>query len=410
MEGLLDAPDLVHAIVLTADLRKDSVAELGVEAGDADSAVKLKELIDGALAAGKSSFGDERDTFAEGFPPGVGPWLVELVGQVLDGVTLAQEGEKVAATLKRPEALAKLPEVITLMAEAKREERRRVERRVQTPGEVGMIVVYEVDADKVQPGSKLSDAGMQPLLAAIDRRLNPAGRTSGRVRPLDDGRIEVSIFRAEPEVMQRIADLLPRPGTLEFRILANDHDHPALIERAKAEPDSRRLRDNSGNLLGWWVPVQEGKEKSVSSYKDIATRTVTRDDREVLEVLVVKGPFDVTGAYLKRAVPDVNPHSGRDCVAFTLDATGGQRFGRLTESNLPDEAQGVRRALGIMVDGELFSAPIIMGKVSEEAQITGDFTQEEAQDLADLLNAGSLPVAIRKVEQRVVDAEQQPSP
>jgi hypothetical protein len=102
--------------------------------------------------------------------------------------------------------------------------------------QVGMIVVYEVYDQKTGVAEKLDATGMQALTATIDRRLNPGYRKSGRVRPLDDGRIEVSIFRAETAEMQRITDLLPRPGTLEFRILANDHDHQQLIAQAEAGP------------------------------------------------------------------------------------------------------------------------------------------------------------------------------
>ena len=93
----------------------------------------------------------------------------------------------------------------------------------------------------------------------------------------------------------------------------------------------------------------------------------------------------------------------------TFNAAGARLFGGLTGSNLPDQVQDFTRKLGIILDGELRSAPAIWGTVSERVHITGNFTHEEVQDLANLLNAGALPTAIRKVEQRVVDVETQPS-
>jgi SecD/SecF fusion protein len=227
---------------------------------------------------------------------------------------------------------------------------------------MGMVVFNEVFSVETGLASKLNARGMQALTRALDRRLNPGHRESGRVRPLDDGRIEVSIFHAEAGEMQRIADLLPRPGTLEFRILANDRDHPQLIARAKGEPDSKSLNDPGGQLLAWWVPARGAAEKSIGQSADLATRTAIRGYREALEVLVVKDSFDVTGSHLKRAAVGTD-QMGKPCVEFALGAGGAQRFGDLTGGNLADH--DVHRALGIILDGQLASAPRIMSKVSE---------------------------------------------
>jgi SecD/SecF fusion protein len=272
---------------------------------------------------------------------------------------------------------------------------------------VGMIVVYEVYDQKTGVAEKLDATGIQALTATIERRLNPGYRKSGRVRALDDGRVEVSIFRAEAGEMQRIADLLPRPGTLEFRILANGRDHQQLIAQAMAKPESERLLDAGGELLAWWVPVQEGKDETIG--QDVATRTVTKGGLDVAEVLVVKDTFDVNGSHLERVTVDAD-EAGEPCIAFAFGSAGSQRLGALTGSNLPDAGGQVYRKLGIIIDGKLLTAPRIMSKVSGRGQITGDFTRQEVEDIVDLLNAGSLPVAIRKVEERVVDAEQQPTP
>ncbi len=269
--------------------------------------------------------------------------------------------------------------------------------------QVGMIVVYEVDADSSQP----SDADMRALFTALQRRLNRRWPPSGRVRQRDDGRMEVRIFRDDPEAMQRIAELLPRPGTLEFRILANQRDHPSLIRRAEAEPDRDQLRDDDGDLLAWWVPVDE------TTREDFAEREVvkrTRDERggAVLEVLVVNDPFDVTGAYVHHA-RDGSDDFGKPCVWFSFSREGGRLFGRLTGNNLP-EPTGFTRQLGIILDGRLYSAPHIQNTIFGGGMIHGRFTQEEVQDLVDLLRVGALPIPIRQVERRIVQVETEPAP
>ena len=388
-------------MVLTVDLRRDLLAKVVVEARDADSAVKLKRLADDEILAARKALGSA--------PGREGEPQAALAEAALRQLTVTCDGPRVTAVFKGPEVFARIPQVLTPTLRAARARRGRVLRHIEAAGQVGMVVVYEVDADKAPPGVKLPAAKMRTLRAALERRLNPAGRPSGRLRQLDDGRIEVSIFRADPGVMQRIADLLPRPGTLQFRILANQRDHPKLIARAKAEHGSTALRDEAGKLLAWWVPVRAGEAKSVGGDKAIATRHVARGGRQVLEVLVVSDGFNVTGASLQQAV-SATDFGEWPCVAFTLDEDGTRRFRSLTEGMLPDPIDGFRRRLGTIIDGELWSGPGIMGPVYRAAVITGEFRPEQAQDLADLLNAGALPTAIRKVEQRVVDAQKQPLP
>jgi len=407
MSGLLKISDLGKTLTMTADLHADPVAQITVVAKDAHSAAKLKELAANLLRACKAYFRNKRDKIAGVFPRDTGELAVQLVEEVFGGVTITEDDEVVTVAARKPEVLARL---LTSLAEVQRERQDRIERHARTPGQVGMIVVYKIDVDKMPPGFKLSDAEMRMLMAAIGKRLNPDERTSGRIRQLGDGRIEVSIFRMDLDIMQRTADLLPRAATLEFRILANNHDHSKLIERANAEFASKTLHDEFGNALAWWVPVQQGQE-SVEGFKgkEIATRTISKDSHDVLEVLVVKDKFDVNGNYVKRAVADTDA-SGEPCVALTFNEAGARLLAGLTASNLPDQHSGFSRKLGIIIDGKLHSAPRIMSTVSKEARISGRFTQEEVQDLVDLLNAGPLPTAIRKIEQRVVNIEKQPSP
>lgn len=278
--------------------------------------------------------------------------------------------------------------------------------------EVGMIVVYEVDIDKTPPKTEITVAEMQQLSAALDRRLTQGWHKLGTSRQLDAERIEVSIFRADAEEMQRIADLLSRSGTLEFRILANKNDHPTLIKNAQdsdaqfvymLDVDGEPVRDDDGEriLRGWWVPLGEDSNEAILDYPEIATRTRQVGERTVTEVLVIKDPYDVTGDYLVRSAPSID-QSGRPNVTFTFNASGGRLFGGLTGDNLPDATMNFTRKLGIILDGYLFSAPSIQSQIRERGEITGNFSRQEVEDLVDVLNAGALPLPIRQVEQRVV--------
>ncbi len=253
----------------------------------------------------------------------------------------------------------------------------------------GVILVYEVDQTKKTDDRPVE---MDKLIAAVSRRVNPGGVKEVTIRPYGLEQIEIIIPKVDESEAKRIEKLVSRAGTLEFRILANDRDHKSLIDRAKHE-NTKVIKDAAGNVLGWWVPVQTGEEDSFRSYREIARRTRTRGELEILEVLVVKDAFDVTGGYLTRAMPDVD-RRGNPCVNFMFNSAGGQLFGGLTGNNLPDKVQDFTRKLGIILDGYLYSAPSIQSAIFDRGEITGSFTKEEVQDLVNVLNAGSLPTAL----------------
>jgi SecD/SecF fusion protein len=184
-------------------------------------------------------------------------------------------------------------------------------------------------------------------------------------------------------------------GTLEFRILANDRDHKSIVEVA-ANSQADYLKGSGGNLLVWWVPVAKGKEESFDSCPEIAKRRKERGGTKALEILVVKDRFDVNGSYFSRVTAGADDYG--PCVYFTFNTRGAALFRSLTRDNLPDEGSGFTRKLGIVIDGYLHSAPAIRSTISQHGQITGDFTKQEMEELVSILNAGSLPVRLRKIE------------
>ena len=193
--------------------------------------------------------------------------------------------------------------------------------------------------------------------------------------------------------MQRIKRIISTTGNLEFRILANQRNDKELIERALADPSKQRILDSQGNLLAWWVPVKEGEERSFASYGEIARRTRKVGERDITEVLVEKDIYNVTGGYLTRAEGSTD-RTGQPCVNFTFNDAGGQLFGELTGSHLPDKLTDFTYKLGIILDGQLYSAPSIKSTITDRGEITGSFTPQEVQELVNVLNAGSLPVAL----------------
>jgi preprotein translocase subunit SecD len=109
---------------------------------------------------------------------------------------------------------------------------------------------------------------------------------------------------------------------------------------------------------------------------------------------VVRRVAPITGRDLRTARTSLDQNN-LPAVGFTLNQDGAQRFGRLTESN-------INRQLAIILDNRVFTAPVIQGRITDEGQITGSFTQQEAGDLALVLRSGALPAPLDFLEERTV--------
>jgi preprotein translocase subunit SecD len=109
---------------------------------------------------------------------------------------------------------------------------------------------------------------------------------------------------------------------------------------------------------------------------------------------VVRRVAPVTGRDLRNARTSLDQNN-LPAVGFTLNREGAQRFGQLTEQN-------VGRSLAIILDNRVFSAPTIQSRITDEGQITGAFTQQEAADLALILRSGALPASLDFLEERTV--------
>lgn len=267
----------------------------------------------------------------------------------------------------------------------------------------GVILIYRVSDDQ-----QLESFDMGMLVSAITRRINPEGLLEVTVRPYGAREIEIIIPEADEDELSRIKNIISQSGTLEFRILANRHDHESIINRALADADSptavRRKEvyevasDGRRVPIARWVPVAREEVLRFDDPTRHVIRTVEEREGPVLEILVVIDQQHVTGDYLRSATKGVDDR-GRPCVDFMFNARGGTLFGQLTAANLPDRVQGAQRferQLGIILDGRLRSAPAIQSVIQERGQITGDFTDEQVTDLAAILRAGQLPATLDK--------------
>lgn len=106
----------------------------------------------------------------------------------------------------------------------------------------------------------------------------------------------------------------------------------------------------------------------------------------------------LAGDHLESATAGFDQQTGRPIVSFRFDTTGARVFGEITAAN-------IGHRVAVVLDGEVLTAPVIQQAIpGGQGQITGDFTVEETQTLAVLLNSGALPASLDVIEERSVGA------
>ena len=205
----------------------------------------------------------------------------------------------------------------------------------------------------------------------------------------------------DPEDLKR---LLRGAGVLEFHIAVGaatpegvnpDEMRKQLAERGPAGTDSPVAR---------WFPINDPKQwgdspESIDSLMlDPASYLRSRDmvgakyDGVPYALLYVTDAMslDHLGGRqwtMKNVFPSQD-QLGRVAVAFQLDPAGGTLMGRLTGAN-------IGRPMGIVLDGQLFSAPNLQSQISNSGQITGSFSNEEIEYLVRVLQGGELEAKLQ---------------
>lgn len=205
----------------------------------------------------------------------------------------------------------------------------------------------------------LSQAGIdERVRRAVDqaievlrRRVDALGTTEPNIQRQGANRILVQMPGLQDP--QRLKEILGRTAKLQFRFVADAGANPSDVEMMPS-------RDSGGQMM----PVE----------------------RRVI----------VEGEDLTDAQPAFDQRTGEPIVNFRFNVRGAQRFGQATSEN-------VGRPLAIVLDNEVISAPRILQPITGgSGQISGNFTVEQANNLAILLRAGALPAKLTIVEERTV--------
>ncbi|MBL3656962.1 protein translocase subunit SecDF [Fulvivirga sediminis] len=136
-----------------------------------------------------------------------------------------------------------------------------------------------------------------------------------------------------------------------------------------------------------------------------AVKPVTDEQsgRDLLQLYFVQtgrgGNARLTGEVITDARQDLDQYS-RPAVSMQMNALGTRVWSKMTSEA---SSKNPRGRIAIVLDNVVYSAPYVNGEIPNgNSQISGDFTIEEAKDLANILKAGSLPAPTRIVEEAIV--------
>jgi len=204
---------------------------------------------------------------------------------------------------------------------------------------------------------------------AIRRRVDALGVTEPIIVPEAEDRIVIQLPGVDDPA--RVKDIIKTTAQLQFRIVEGTTGSTAQ-QVFEALPE---------NLKGQ-VDILPGNDRD-----DFGRATGTI-------FYAVNKNVPVSGRDLKTARVEKGP-VGESVIGFTLTPDGAPKFSQLTANN-------INRALAIVLDNKVVSAPNIESEISDQGQIKGNFTQQTAADLALVLRSGALPASLTTLEERTV--------
>ena len=226
-------------------------------------------------------------------------------------------------------------------------------------GEAGQLRYVGHFSD--QEVKRIEDMAMDQALRTIRNRIDQFGVAEPDIRKQAGNRIQVQLpGLSDP---RRAVQLLGQTAHLEFHLVREDVDptKPVLPAGVIALP-----------------MLEKGSA-----------------DEKATRLIAVERDAMLTGEDVADARPTFDQFN-QSTVSLTFNSRGAEIFERVTSEN-------VSRAMAIVLDGKVYSAPNIRERIGGgRASISGSFTTAEAQDLAIVLRAGSLPAPVTVLEERTV--------
>ena len=206
------------------------------------------------------------------------------------------------------------------------------------------------------------------------------------------------------ESIEVIRHRIDETGTKEPMILRQGTDRIVLQLPGVEDPaEVKRLLGKTAILTFHGVdenmetiPAKEGQKVHLPSKPGVVYLPEEKGNGIVYYV-PIKKQVSLTGKSLVDAQVSMDGRTGLPAVSIKFDSIDGTR--KIAELS----AKYLHKQFAMVLDGKVLSAPVFQAVLNDgNAQITGNFTMEEATELALLLRAGSLPAPLNVVEERNV--------
>lgn len=289
-------------------------------------------------------------------------------------------------------------------------------------------------------GQQVSQEQLDQAVAIMRDRVDAAGVAEAEITTLGVGTEQKIVVNIPGEPDAATLQRIQQSAQLEFRpVLAVDVATPSSAETAEptAEPDDPESTDDAESTEepapedsadpepsasptdasdpAWITPgVQEEFDSFDCADIDVAETNIAPADEPLVTcdvsgtVKYVLGPVEVTGETIADATSGTVTSAqgfstGTWAVFITFDGEGTEQFADVTTRLVG--LDGVRNQFGIVLDGRVISAPTTEAAITDgRPQISGSFTQESAQALADQLKYGALPIGFQLESQETIDA------
>ncbi|MBE9241143.1 protein translocase subunit SecD [Synechocystis salina] len=246
---------------------------------------------------------------------------------------------------------------------------------------------------EVQPTAEIPQIDNDSLVAVktvIENRVNALGVSEPLVQTAGEDKVVVQLPGVtDPGQAERI---LGGTAQLEFQ-----QQRPGTEGEFQAEYSIKRQLD---------AELENLRRSGASpENSDRLQQLLAEREQSNQALLALFEPMGLTGKNLTDARPSPNQSGTAWEVALRFEEEGGKKFAELTQA-----VAGTGRSLGVFLDNDLISAPVVgvefanTGITGGAAVITGNFTIDTANDLAVQLRGGSLPFPVEVVENRTVGA------
>ena len=247
----------------------------------------------------------------------------------------------------------------------------------------------------VGESGKVTSEAIDQAVSIIRQRVNSLGVAESEVSSQGSGTNRQIVISVPGESGRRVIELVGQTAELRFRqVLAESSGVPTTATDAAATPPAGISAELNARYAALDCTLPANRQGTGS---DVATDVIIACSTDGGAKYILAGA-EVLGRQVSKAVAAVDTTTGGNWfVSLTFDGEGTKAFGDQTARVVSLTAP--QNQVAIVLDGLVVSAPRINEAIrGGSAQITGNFTQLEAQDLANVLKYGSLPLAFDRGE------------